>query len=133
MLYRDLLLYVFPSLLDGDNEIPDKLDWHNAYLDNWDEPNPQHTANADLESCRAYCAQHDQCFQFTWHARHCFMSRAIRLGERKDPEGPEELGQEDRRFVSGWSGAKIKKWMEREGNDCREGPHWVKPSIERIF
>ena len=75
------------------------------------------------------CKKDEQCRQFTYHGAHCWLSRAIKMGHSKNPDGTHE-GQ-DRNYVSGWDVDKINKWVEE--NPCEEGPHWVKPSIERKF
>ena len=70
-----------------------------------------------------------ECYQFTWHGHHCWMSKALRLGQHKDPDGHHE--EKDRRYLSAWMTEKVKKWVGE--NKCDDGVHWVKPSVERVF
>jgi hypothetical protein len=123
LLYRDLSQYLQLG------ELERREDWDNADWDGFHEEDVQHEANLSWDACKAYCHGHGDCFQFTWHTHRCYMSRAIRLGQKKEPDG--EHGEEERRYIAGWDVEKIRLW--REGNRCEEGAHWVKPSIERIF
>lgn len=102
--------------------------WDNADWDGFNEESPEHTSNQSFESCHAYCASLPDCYQFTWHGHHCWMSKALRLGQHKDPDGHHE--ETDRRYVSAWMTKRINEWVN--DNIC-EGVHWVKPSVERVF
>jgi hypothetical protein len=124
MLYRDVMMGFWK--LDSTER---KEDWDNADWDGFNEENADHTSNQSFEDCRAYCHQHEKCYQFTWHAHHCWMSKAIRMGQPKDPDGAHE--EIDRKYISGWDTEKIGNFVR--DNTCGEGAHWVKPSIKRIF
>ncbi|KAF2676059.1 glycosyltransferase family 31 protein, partial [Lentithecium fluviatile CBS 122367] len=83
-----------------------------------------HAAHADLLACEEACREEGECYQWTWHGRHCYMSREIRVGkEGKVFEGV------DAAFTSGWDTDKIRRY--RHSKRCEAGPHWVRPSVER--
>ncbi|ORX95131.1 hypothetical protein BCR34DRAFT_498702 [Clohesyomyces aquaticus] len=127
LLYADLISHL------GLGDFSTRDDWDNA---NWDgfSPSDDSPAHSSFKACKTACAADDNCFQFTYHMQHCYMAKSIRLGEKRDPEGDladlKDGKEEDRRFMSGWDTKRIKKWVE--DNKC-EAPHWVKPSIKRIF
>lgn len=123
LLHRDLI--DFHKL----GEFETREDWDNADWDGFNEESTNHTSNQSFESCREYCTSVPHCYQFTWHAHHCWMTKGIRLGHAKDPDGYHE--EVDRKYVSGWVTEKIKKWVDE--NKCEEGAHWVKPSVKRKF
>ncbi|PSN73418.1 family 31 glycosyltransferase, partial [Corynespora cassiicola Philippines] len=122
LLYADLLAYHHLGTFSR------REDWDAADLDGFTEPD-DHPAHTSLDACDAACKENAQCYQFTWHGKHCYMARSIRLGHHKKPDG--KHAEEDRRYVSGWDVGKIERWKEE--HKCAEGAHWVKPSLERIF
>lgn len=104
-------------------------DWDNADWDgfNYDDGHPAH---ASFDACALACSTDDDCVQFTYHMRHCWMARSFRLGRQRGPTGEEGESEYDRRFFSGWDVEKMRRWKEE--NAC-QAPHWVKPSIDRKF
>jgi hypothetical protein len=124
LLYRDVLVGFWKL-----DRVERMEDWDNADWDGFNEESADHESNQSFEACRAYCLEHEKCWQFTWHGHHCWMSKALRMGQPKEPDGYHE--EIDRKYVSGWDTEKIRKFVR--GNTCEEGAHWVKPSIARIF
>ncbi|KAF2874295.1 hypothetical protein BDV95DRAFT_487700 [Massariosphaeria phaeospora] len=122
LLYRDLATY---HHLDTFTQ---RQNWDAADFDGFTEPDnsPAHTS---LAACSAACTANAACFQYTWHGQHCYMARSMRLGHSKAPDGVHD--EVDRAYVSGWDVVKIERW--RREHMCAEGPHWVKPSVKRIF
>ncbi|KAF2020979.1 glycosyltransferase family 31 protein [Aaosphaeria arxii CBS 175.79] len=137
LMYRDLLTYqpffhpntnITIPAASSTATIPIRRieDWHNAYLDTISPP----TSLDSFDACAAACHAHNECWQFTWHAQRCHMSSALRLGEKKDPDG-EGGTEEERRYISGWDVEKVRKLWEEKS--CEGGARWVKPSVKRRF
>ncbi|KAH7135762.1 hypothetical protein B0J11DRAFT_519178 [Dendryphion nanum] len=139
LLYRDLISYhpfTVPSPTTEVSKFTNSTlpihiipNWDNADVAGFNEEMPEHPANRDFASCQQHCHEHSKCFQFTWHAHHCWMAGVMRMGQRKEPDGKHD--EEGRKYVSGWDVEKIGKWIGE--NTCEEGPHWVKPSLKRRF
>lgn len=71
-------------------------------------------AHNSFDDCSRACEEHDECFQYVWQNDCCGMKRSICLG------WPVKKEYEDRkRAKSGWNIAKIKKWVDEQG-ECTE-------------
>lgn len=121
LLYADLLLSFHGNFSR-------RQDWDAAFDAGFQLPD-DHVAHTSLDACESECFAHDECRQYTWHGGHCYFSRALYIGNAKQPDGHHE--PDDRKYVSGWDVAKIERWTNE--NMCTEGPHWVKPSIKRKY
>jgi hypothetical protein len=84
-------------------------------------------AHTNLQGCEEACQEDDGCLQWTWHGGKCSMGRSTRLGHYKEPEG--KFQGNESRFISGWDIDKIRRGKRRY--KCEDGPHWVKPSVQR--
>ncbi|KAK6538946.1 hypothetical protein TWF694_010496 [Orbilia ellipsospora] len=64
-------------------------------------------AAESVEECIAACEADPGCFQFAHDGQNCYLGKAIRLGERRNPEG----GQ---KWRSGWHQARIARWADAQ-------------------
>jgi len=126
MRYRNLLYRALLSALQG--EYPQRENWDAAFDAGFQLPDNS-TVHTSLDACRVGCTEHDECMQYTWHGRHCYFAKALYIGRAKHPDGHHD--PEDRKYVSGWDRSNMDTW--NFGKTCAEGPHWVKPSIERRY
>ena len=121
LLYKDLL-FGFHS------NFSQRHDWDAAF-DAGFQLGDNSTVHTSLEACESGCFAHNECWQYSWHGAHCYYSKALYIGHFKEPDGYHE--EEDRKYVSGWDINKIQT-LDLQ-NTCEDGPHWVKPSVERKF
>ncbi|KAF2737037.1 hypothetical protein EJ04DRAFT_431676 [Polyplosphaeria fusca] len=122
LLYSHLLPHLLPSPSDT------RENWDAAYQSGYNYRSP-HAAHDSLASCADACAADADCWQYTYHAAHCWMSRDLFRGHAKQPDGAHD--EEGRKYVSGWDEVKIANWTR--GNECEEQGRWVKGSTVRIF
>lgn len=141
LLYRDLATSYFNI-----SSLTTREDWYISDGDSFAPPVPSkyysHDPHESFDACGTACIAHDQCMQYQYHLRKCEFMRSIRFGVKREPgiynlQGRvdvtadlSEWEAEDLRFMAGWDGEKIRKWMDER--PC-EQVKWVRPSIKRIF
>ncbi|KAJ5815751.1 hypothetical protein N7474_007528 [Penicillium riverlandense] len=117
LLYSDLFEYTRMG------ELADKEDWDNGEWGGFQDP-LESPAHRSFEACRSACHDHDHCLSFTYDSTgHCVFVPTMRLGLKK-------LVSPEIRLSAGWDNEKINSWTA--SHQCPR-PHWVKPSIKRIF
>lgn len=122
LLYADLI--EFTDL----GRFMQRPDWDAADFDGYSRPD-NNAAHKNLLSCEEACQEDKECYQWTWHGRHCYMAKSMRLGHHRGPHG--DFEEADRAFVSGWDTDKIRRY--KRSHKCGDGPHWVKPSVKRRY
>ncbi len=85
----------------------------------WDQAYRAENTRESPNSLAATCEANTQCFQFFFDRESCFIGKAIRLGEMRDPE-------DGKRWRSGWNQGRIA--AEQEPCDDVKFPNW----FERI-
>jgi hypothetical protein len=72
----------------------------------------EEAAHLSFDNCRAACESLKDCFQYRFQDGICGTSWAFKLGKPM-----KKASQEKKRWMSGWDVAKIKQWIEKQG-DC---------------
>ncbi|KAF3907761.1 hypothetical protein AA313_de0209853 [Arthrobotrys entomopaga] len=94
--------------------VKDQLQNMTTIVDDWDNwssitdfgsgrKGDEKVAAGSAEECIAACEAYPGCFQFVHDGENCHLGKAIRPGERKNPEGAQ-------RWRSGWHQKRIAEW-----------------------
>ena len=103
---------------------------------NWDSESrfrkrPPKDANvASYKDCEQYCRDNADCMQFIWQGletKQCITHSYLHEGRQRSPETIDDK-QVD--FTSGWLTDRVQAFLD---SDSCESPHWVGPSLSRIF
>lgn len=97
----------------------DNLSWRNELGAGLSGGEDEKTTVQSAEECATVCAANTQCFQFVFDGESCYVGKAIRLGETRDPE-------DGKRWQSGWNLDRIADWAANQElcNDI-EFPNWL--------
>ena len=100
----------------------DNLSWRNEMGSGLTGGEDEKVITQSAEECAVACEANTQCFQFVLDGESCFLGKAIRLGERRDPK-------DGKRWRSGWNQGRIANWAadQKPCNDVKF-PNW----LERI-
>ncbi|SMR45876.1 unnamed protein product [Zymoseptoria tritici ST99CH_1E4] len=109
LLFQDLFQFIAPNITSS------MEDWHN--IDERTAISPSRKfSHTSFGHCEEACEADQSCLQFVHDGETCTLSRHIRLGKARTPEGT-------RKFVSGWNTARIRKWALT--HEC-ESAHWLR-------
>lgn len=65
------------------------------------------SSTQNFEECAITCEANAECIQYVFDGETCYWGKAIRLGERRMPEGPKS-------WRSGWNQTRMAEWISSQ-------------------
>lgn len=100
----------------------DNISWRNELGSGLTGADDEKVPTASVDACAIACQANVECLQYVHDGDTCFLGKAIRLGERREPE-------KNKQWRSGWHQGRIEEWISKQALcDIREFP----ASLERV-
>jgi hypothetical protein len=99
----------------------DNVSWKNELGSGLSGAEDEKIKTESIDECASACEANKDCVQYVLDGETCFIGKAVRLGERKEPK-------DGKRWRSGWHQDRIADWISKQKTcDIRNFP----TSLER--
>ena len=96
----------------------DNISWRSDLGSGLTGEDDEKVTTQSAKECAAACEANAHCFQFVLDGESCFLGKAIRLGERRNPS-------DGKRWRSGWNQGRIANWVTKQTCNGVQFPNWL--------